>query len=59
MNHNGDAVDMTAATDAVVLFGHAVPIGGPMVAPGPLVMNTRDEIRQAMADYQAGNFGGL
>jgi redox-sensitive bicupin YhaK (pirin superfamily) len=29
------------------------------VAHGPFVMNTRDEIRQAMMDYQAGRFGGL
>jgi len=29
------------------------------VAHGPFVMNTREEIRQAMMDYQAGKFGGL
>jgi len=30
-----------------------------VIAHGPFVMNTREEIRQAMADYQAGKFGGL
>ena len=43
----------------MVLFGHAAPIGEPVIAHGPFVMNTRDEIREAMADYQSGKFGGL
>jgi len=59
LNHDGDAVDIEAVTEAVILFGHAEPFGEPVVAHGPFVMNTRDEIRQAMADYQAGKFGGL
>jgi hypothetical protein len=59
LSDDGDEVAMEATTDAVVLFGHAEPIGEPVVAHGPFVMNTRDEIRQAMADYQAGKFGGL
>jgi redox-sensitive bicupin YhaK (pirin superfamily) len=59
MNNDGDAVDIEAVTDAVLLFGHAEPIGEPVVAHGPFVMNTREEIRQAMADYSAGKFGGL
>src|SRR3970282_536261 len=59
LNHDSDAVDIEAATDAVILFGHAEPFGEPVVAHGPFVMNTREEIRQAMLDYQAGKFGGL
>ena len=43
--------------DAVVLLGHAAPIGEPVFAHGPFVMNTRDEIVQAVQDYQAGRFG--
>lgn len=46
-----------AADDAVLLFGHAVPIDAPVVAHGPFVMNTEDEIRQAFADYRDGRFG--
>jgi redox-sensitive bicupin YhaK (pirin superfamily) len=59
MNGDGDRVAIDATSDAVLLFGHAEPIGEPVIAHGPFVMNTRDEIRQAMADYQAGKFGGL
>jgi redox-sensitive bicupin YhaK (pirin superfamily) len=57
--HDGDAVEMTATEDSVVLFGHAEPFNEPVVAHGPFVMNTRDEIMQAVRDYQAGKFGGL
>jgi redox-sensitive bicupin YhaK (pirin superfamily) len=29
------------------------------VAHGPFVMNTREEIVEAIRDYQAGRFGGI
>jgi redox-sensitive bicupin YhaK (pirin superfamily) len=52
----GDMVEIAAATDAVLVFGHAEPIGEPVVAHGPFVMNTREEIATAIGDYQAGLF---
>ena len=52
----GDTVEIAAASDAVVLFGHAAPIGEPVVAHGPFVMNTREEIVDAIRDYEAGLF---
>jgi redox-sensitive bicupin YhaK (pirin superfamily) len=54
----GDEVAVEATQDAVVLFGHGTPIGEPVFAYGPFVMNTREEIGQAIRDYQAGKFGG-
>jgi len=57
LNDNGDAVEIEADNDGMILFGHADPIGEPMVAYGPFVMNTREEIQQAIRDYQAGRFG--
>ncbi len=59
LENDADAVEITASGDAVLLFGHATPLGEPVVAHGPFVMNTREEIRQAMLDYQSGKFGGL
>jgi redox-sensitive bicupin YhaK (pirin superfamily) len=59
LSPHGDAVRVEARTDAVLLFGHAHPIGEPVAAYGPFVMNTREEIQEAIADYQAGRFGPL
>jgi redox-sensitive bicupin YhaK (pirin superfamily) len=55
----GDDVAIHAVEDSLVLFGHADPIGEPVVSYGPFVMNTREEIGQAIADYQAGSFGHM
>jgi redox-sensitive bicupin YhaK (pirin superfamily) len=55
----GDMVEIEAVTDAVVLFGHAEPIGEPVFAHGPFVMNTREEIVAAIADYNAGLFDNV
>jgi redox-sensitive bicupin YhaK (pirin superfamily) len=59
LHDEGDSVEIEAATDAVLLFGHAEPLGAPVVSYGPFVMNTRDEIMQAINDYQAGKFNAI
>jgi hypothetical protein len=59
LNEDGDSVEIEATTEAVLLFGHAEPIGAPVVSYGPFVMNTRDEIMQAINDYQAGKFNAI
>jgi len=48
--------DGPSQTLEVILLGGR-PIGEPVVHYGPFVMNTRQEIAQAMADYQAGRLG--
>jgi redox-sensitive bicupin YhaK (pirin superfamily) len=53
----GDAIELSATEDALILLGHAEPTRAPLVAHGPFVMNTRAEINQAITDYQAGLFG--
>lgn len=57
LNPDGDSVELAASTDAFVVFGHAEPFGEPVVSHGPFVMNTREEIIQAIEDYNAGKFG--
>jgi redox-sensitive bicupin YhaK (pirin superfamily) len=53
----GEELRIAAQSDAFILFGHAEPLAEPVVAHGPFVMNTREEITQAIRDYQAGRFG--
>lgn len=55
--HDSEVLQLAAVTDAVLLLGHAVPFKEPLVAYGPFVMNTREEIMQAYDDYQKGKFG--
>jgi redox-sensitive bicupin YhaK (pirin superfamily) len=59
LSSDGDSVEIDAAADATLLFGHADPIGAPVASYGPFVMNTREEIQEAVRDYQAGKFGSL
>ena len=44
------------ASEILVLQGR--PIGEPVAQHGPFVMNTADEIREAIGDYQSTQFGG-
>jgi redox-sensitive bicupin YhaK (pirin superfamily) len=57
LNASGDALEVNAETDTTLLFGHADPIGEPVVSHGPFVMNTHEQIVEAINDYQAGRFG--
>jgi hypothetical protein len=51
----GDAVEVVAgSTGARFILVAGRPIGEPVVQYGPFVMNTREEIEQAIADYRAG-----
>jgi redox-sensitive bicupin YhaK (pirin superfamily) len=56
-NNDGDSISVEGTDDAVIILGHAKPFNEPLVAQGPFVMNTQEEIRQAYQDYQLGKFG--
>ncbi|HEX7031134.1 MAG TPA: pirin family protein [Gammaproteobacteria bacterium] len=54
----GEGVRLEAgAAGASFLLLAAKPLREPVVQYGPFVMNTREEIEQAMRDYQSGSFG--
>lgn len=54
----GDHVDIRAGkAGAALLFLAGRPIGEPVAQYGPFVMNTRQELDQARADYESGRLG--
>jgi redox-sensitive bicupin YhaK (pirin superfamily) len=55
---NDDTIlNVVASADSLLLFGDAKPFNEPVVARGPFVMNSLEEIDQAYSDFQAGKLG--
>ncbi|HEY4542761.1 MAG TPA: pirin family protein [Noviherbaspirillum sp.] len=52
----GELVEVQAEEAARFLLLAARPLGEPVVQYGPFVMNSAEEIQQAIADYQSGKF---
>jgi redox-sensitive bicupin YhaK (pirin superfamily) len=59
LDRTGGEVTLEANSEATVLILSGEPIDEPVVMHGPFVMNTADEIRQAMLDFQSGRFGAI
>jgi len=57
--NDGEAVELQSRSDAIVLFLSGAPIDEPLVHYGPFVMNTVDEINEAVDDFNGGRFGHL
>ena len=53
---NGEILKVTALTKAKFLLISGKPIGEQIARGGPFVMNTKQEILQAIDDYHNGNF---
>ena len=54
---NGDRVEVSASgEEARFILLAALPLHEPIVQYGPFVMNTREEIEQALRDYSDGSF---
>jgi redox-sensitive bicupin YhaK (pirin superfamily) len=53
---DGDSVDLSSRQGARCLLIGARPLHEPVARYGPFVMNTREEIIQAVEDYQSGRF---
>lgn len=52
----GNSLHLTSATGARALLIAGRPLGEPIVQYGPFVMNSREEIEQALADFRDGRF---
>jgi quercetin 2,3-dioxygenase len=57
--NDGESIEITAQEDAVMLVLSGEPINEPIAQYGPFVMNTWQELEQAIEDVNAGKFGVL
>jgi quercetin 2,3-dioxygenase len=55
----GDSVTLEAKAETQLLILSGEPIHEPVASYGPFVMNTREELGQAVEDYRAGRMGRL
>lgn len=55
--NDGERLELTGEEDAHVIVLAGLPIDEPIVQYGPFVMNTVEDIEQAMIDLQHGKFG--
>jgi len=57
--NDGDEVVVESLAESIVLFLSGAPIDEPLVHYGPFVMNSVDEINEAVDDFNSGRFGQL
>lgn len=55
----GSKVIVEANNDAVLLLLSGEPIEEPIIGYGPFVMNTQEQIAEAIADFNSGRFGSM
>jgi redox-sensitive bicupin YhaK (pirin superfamily) len=59
MKNDGEEISVKANDDTVILILSGEPINEPIAAYGPFLMNTWQEVEQAIQDVNAGKFGFL
>jgi redox-sensitive bicupin YhaK (pirin superfamily) len=57
-HNDGESIGLQADEDALLLLS-GEPLGEPVAAGGPFVMNRPEELREAWEDFYAGKFGYL
>jgi redox-sensitive bicupin YhaK (pirin superfamily) len=58
-SQEGEGIKVKALEDTVALLLSGEPIAEPIVGHGPFVMNTREEIEEAIDDFNRGAFGSI
>jgi hypothetical protein len=59
LDRDAGEVVLEAKSDAVLLVLSGEPLNEPIVGYGPFVMNTQEEIDQAIGDFESGKFGHM
>ena len=57
--NDGDYIEVKVIKDARFILLSGEPLGEPLVSYGPFVMNSQEEINQAIRDFQNGEMGSL
>ncbi|MFZ9695507.1 MAG: pirin family protein [Chitinophagaceae bacterium] len=59
MANDGESFEIEATEESILLVLSGEPINEPIAAYGPFLMNNREEIEQAIRDFNMGKFGTL
>lgn len=58
-SNQGENIEVQVLEDSIALLLSGKPIEESIVGYGPFVMNTKEEISQAMQDFKSGSFGKI
>jgi len=57
--NDGDSIQIKSNNNSLVLVLSGEPLNEPIVSYGPFLMNTKQQIIDAIEDFNAGKFGEL